>query len=73
MSQNDEAQQGHGCWSHHNEMGCNNFRSDFMFIFGSCRTFFNESCPAGPPPGPVQYRGDYSKGALYGPGGCNCR
>lgn len=60
---------GHGlcCWSHHNEMGCGGWQSDLKFIFGSCRTFFGETCPRSAPPLPVPYRGDYYRD------GCNCR
>jgi hypothetical protein len=32
------------CWTHHNNMGCGSFMSDWKFMFGSCRTFFGEPC-----------------------------
>ena len=45
---------GVGCWSHFNQLGCSNLRSETAFIFGSCRTFFGQPCQHGPqvvPPG----------------------
>lgn len=40
-----------GCWSHHNAFLCGSFRSEFRFIWGSCRSFFLEPCMKTPPPG----------------------
>jgi hypothetical protein len=45
---------GVGCWSHFNQLGCGNLRSENAFIWGSCRTFFGQPCQHGPqevPPG----------------------
>jgi hypothetical protein len=39
-----------GCWATHFGFGCGTFRSDMTFIFGSCRTFYGETCMKGPPP-----------------------
>jgi hypothetical protein len=44
---------GCDCWAHHDEFGCSSFHADMRFIFGSCRAFFGETCPPGPPPVPV--------------------
>jgi hypothetical protein len=52
---------GVGCWSHHNAYLCSSWKSEFTFVFGSCRQFFGEPCLAGPPPPPGS--------AGYGPGG----
>jgi hypothetical protein len=49
-----------GCWATHFKFGCGSFRSDSVFIFGSCRAFFGEACMKGPP-------SIYPQG--YGPGG----
>jgi hypothetical protein len=38
------------CASHHNDLGCTSGMADYMFIFGSCRTFWSEPCPQGPSP-----------------------
>jgi hypothetical protein len=35
---------GYCCQSDINQIGCGSFWSQFTFMFGSCRTFFNESC-----------------------------
>lgn len=40
---------GLGCWSHHTQMGCGSFCSEFRFIFGSCRSFFGDRCIPNPP------------------------
>jgi hypothetical protein len=63
------------CWAHHNSVGCGNFCSEFNFIFGSCRTFYGETCFRGPPPQPVPVGYWYGAGYPYGPGehgGCRC-
>jgi hypothetical protein len=36
-------------WSTHNEVYTNNFRSDFIFLFGSARHFYGEAYVKGPP------------------------
>ncbi len=56
------------CWSHHNTLGCGSFKSDFMFIFGSCRTYYGEPCLKGPPPPPP-----WMQGLDAAPGSCRCR
>jgi len=33
-----------GCHADPNCPGCGNFRTDAIFIFGSCRAFFGEAC-----------------------------
>jgi hypothetical protein len=40
------------CWSHHNSTTCSSWHSEFVFIFGSCRQFFGETCLKGPPQPP---------------------
>jgi len=61
---------GVGCWSHHNTFTCGSFKSEWTFIFGSCKEFFGEPCLPGPPQppyppgyGPPPYQ--YSNGAAY--------
>jgi hypothetical protein len=39
-----------GCWAHHNMFGCGSFRSEMNFIYGSCRSFYGQSCLKEPPP-----------------------
>jgi hypothetical protein len=53
------------CWAHHNQYTCGTFVSEARFIFGSCRNFFGESCPASPPA--VYAPGGYP-GGVFGPG-----
>lgn len=43
------------CWAHHNDPTCGSLKADCAFIFGSCRTFFGESCRQGPAPLPLPY------------------
>jgi hypothetical protein len=59
-----------GCWGHHNYYGCGSFRSDAVFIFGSCRAFFGEACWKTPPPafGP-DYNPPGNGPGANGPGG----
>lgn len=35
---------GYWCTSDPRDMGCGNWRTQNLFVFGSCRTFFDESC-----------------------------
>jgi hypothetical protein len=42
-----------GCWAQHNTFGCGSCKSEFNFVFGSCRTFFGEPCQHGAPPSPI--------------------
>jgi len=44
---------GVGCWSHHNAYMCGSFKSEWIFVFGSCREFFGEACLPGPPQPPM--------------------
>lgn len=63
------------CWADHNSVGCGNLKSEFHFIFGSCRTFYGETCFRGPPPQPIPAGYWYGPGYPYGPepqGGCRC-
>jgi hypothetical protein len=40
---------GYCCDSHIDAYGCQNWRTQCQFVFGSCRSFFGEPCrPAGP-------------------------
>ncbi len=39
-----------GCWAHHNAFGCTSFPAEMDFIFGSCRSFFGQTCLKQPPP-----------------------
>ncbi len=55
-----------GCWATHNGYGCGTFRSDAVFIFGSCRAFFGEACRKTPPPA---FGPDYPQPGGYGPAG----
>lgn len=50
---------GMACASNFNNLGCGNFCSEFKFVFGSCRTFFGQSCIPNPPHG-------YGPGNGYG-------
>lgn len=36
-----------GCLADPSSPGCGNFRTDAIFIFGSCRAFFGEACVKG--------------------------
>lgn len=36
-----------GCYAEPNCPGCGNFRTDAIFVFGSCRAFFGEACRPG--------------------------
>lgn len=39
------------CWSNHNGYSCSGLRSEYTFLFGSCRAFFGEPClKCAPPP-----------------------
>lgn len=65
-----------GCWAHHNSYSCGSYRSETVFIFGSCRAFFGEACWKTPPPAfgpdyvpPGTAPGGF--GALQ-PKGCGC-
>lgn len=48
-----------GCYANHNDFGCGSFASDGVFIFGTCRAFFGQSCNKRPGPTPWEL--------LYGP------
>ena len=65
-------QQRFGCYATHLGFGCSNFRSNMIFIFGSCRSFYGEACIKGPPPpyppGVGQAGYDQAGGR-----GCGCR
>ncbi|HLJ94905.1 MAG TPA: hypothetical protein VKU02_17140 [Gemmataceae bacterium] len=55
------------CWASHNSVGCGNFCSEFNFIFGSCKTFYGETCYKGPPPVPVPLGNWYGQDYWYVP------
>src|SRR5262249_21952277 len=38
-----------GCYAHFNDYSCGNLRSEWVFVFGSCRDFFGEACLKRPP------------------------
>jgi hypothetical protein len=67
------------CSVTHNAMGCGSLCSEINFIFGSCRTFYNEGCQKGPTPSifpwltgtPGSGPGGLGSGAL-GTGGARC-
>lgn len=40
---------GLACYANHNQFGCGSLHSELTFIFGSCRTFFGETCVPLPP------------------------
>jgi hypothetical protein len=46
-----------GCPTHHDDFGCGSTQAEWVFIFGSCRDFWNEPCNKGkvpyPPKGPT--------------------
>jgi hypothetical protein len=44
---------GVGCWSHHDEYGCDSFWGQMRFAFGSCRAYFGFHCQNSPPYIPV--------------------
>lgn len=52
------------CNSHHTWFGCGNFRSEFTWAWGSCRTFFGEACVPKP-----EYEHPLLNGAGAGGGG----
>src|SRR5439155_10230490 len=39
-----------GCWADFDGFTCGSLRSEYAFIFGSCRTWYREPCMKGPPP-----------------------
>ena len=56
-----------GCWATHNGYGCGSFRSNMVFIFGSCRSFYGEPCRKGPAsPYPPGYAAGPVGGSGYG-------
>ena len=56
---------GYCCDSHIDNYGCQNWRTQWLFMFGSCRQFFGEGCE----PAPLLRHG---RGGLFGgqPGAC---
>jgi hypothetical protein len=73
---NPQPKKRFGCWATHFGDGCGSFRSDMVFIFGSCRSFYGEGCRKDPPSiyqpgyGPAGYVPGGAAGV--GGGGCNC-
>ena len=39
-----------GCWATQDSLGCGSLRGEYLFIFGSCRQFFDEGCEKDRPP-----------------------
>jgi hypothetical protein len=37
------------CWATHNALGCGSLQATCVFMFGSCRQFFDEECVKAPP------------------------
>jgi hypothetical protein len=51
------------CWATHNALGCSSLQATCVFIFGSCRQFYDEECVKAPP---------HSVPAAGYRRGCNC-
>src|SRR3954471_16597045 len=54
-----------GCFATHNSVTCGNLRSEYVFIFGSCRDFYNEPCLQGPPNHPFPVDPSYQTAPGY--------
>jgi hypothetical protein len=52
---------GLGCYAPLSTVGCSSLRREIQFMFGSCRSFFGESCQPPPP---------REGGGLFRAGGC---
>jgi len=37
------------CWATHNALGCGSLQATCVFMFGSCRQFYDEECVKAPP------------------------
>ena len=70
------------CWSHFKTYKCGTFKSEFTYVFGSCRSFFGDTCAKTPPPALIPVGYDPPPGYGYstrgsgsgaGAGGCGCR
>jgi len=64
------------CWASHNGFSCGSFRSESVFLWGSCREFFGEPCCKRPPPPPWSPEANVPPGVDGAPDGskkrCNC-
>jgi hypothetical protein len=69
---NPQPKKRFGCWATHFGNGCGSFRSDMVFIFGSCRAFYGEGCRKDPPSIYPPGYGPAGYGAPGGGAGCNC-
>lgn len=61
---------GYCCDSHIDAYGCQNWRTQCQFVFGSCRSFFGEPCRPAPPLF-QGYRGGAGIGGAGGGADCN--
>jgi hypothetical protein len=59
---------GMACASNFNNSGCGNFWSEFTFVFGSCRSFFGQTCT--PQPSHFGAGSAGSAGSAYGAQKC---
>jgi hypothetical protein len=51
------------CWSHHNNLGCSTLKSEAIFLFGSCRAFYGETCL--PRPADIDHHGWWYRYGRY--------
>jgi hypothetical protein len=58
---------GYWCDSHIDAYGCQNWRTQCQFVFGSCRSFFGEPCRPAPP----LFQGYRGGAGIGGDGACN--
>jgi hypothetical protein len=65
----DQPQRRHGCWATHFGFSCGTFRSNMVFIFGSCRAFYGEACKTSAPP---EYAAGYQQPGNGTPAGKGC-
>lgn len=55
------------CWTHHNQPpGCSSLVSELRFIFGSCRSWYGESCPNNAPSVPIPHGPSCPGREVYG-------
>jgi hypothetical protein len=51
------------CWSHHDLFSCGSLKSELIFLFGSCRAFYGETCL--PRPDAIDHHGWYYRWGGY--------